>query len=185
MINLLPEQEKENLRLKNQEKLFLIWGMMVSVFLICLILILLAIKFYVLIESDYQKNILEQAKKATQTADFINLSGEVQKYNGVLAQLDSFYKKEIYFSAVLETVTGISSPEGIFITDFSLGRNQNGVVQVSISGVSDTRDNLLVFKKNIEQDASIKNPYFSPESWINPKNVDFSLTLTIDKNGKP
>ena len=41
-----------------------------------------------------------------------------------------------------------------------------------------------LFKKNIEDNKEIHKSSFSPESWINPKNANFSLTFSIDQNEK-
>jgi len=180
MINLLPPEEKQNIFLLKKEKLTIIWGIIILVFLFCLGLILLSIRFRILAETNYQKNALEQAKKENQTRDFISLNNVIQKYNKELAQLDSFYKKEIYFHNTLSTIMNVPSPKGLYLMNFSLSRGKTGAVQVNISGIADTRDNLLDFKKNIEENKEIKNIYFSPESWVSPKNVNFSLTFEID-----
>lgn len=182
MINLLPLKERQNLFFKRREKLAAILGIAVIVFLVCLALILLSIKFYILAETDSQKNILMQTEQKNKTAEFINLNSIIQKYNGILAPLDLFYKKEIYFNQALNIITGIPSPEGLYLTNFSLSRDADGSVKASISGVSGTRDNLLIFKKNIEDNKEIKNISFSQESWVSPKNVKFSATFEIDKN---
>jgi len=179
MINLLPLEEKQKSLLRKKERLAIVLGIVVLVFLICLALILLSIKFYILTETDYQKNILEQNKQKIQSSDFINYSDIIQKYNGVLSQLDSFYKKEIYFNQALSIITDVPSPKGLTLTNFSLSRDRNGMIQAGVSGISDTRDDLLIFQKNIEEDNEIKNSYFSSESWISAKNVDFSLTFEI------
>lgn len=184
MINLLPAEEKQKLISEKKEKLAIIWGIVVLVALICLTLILFSIKFYILAETDNQRFILGQTEKVLKTPDFINFTATIKKYNTTLAQIDSFYKKEIYFSQALKIITDVPSPEGLNLTGFSLNRDEKGNIQAEISGTSDTRDNLLAFRKNIEQDLEIKNPVFSPESWISPKNVDFSLTLEIDQNEK-
>lgn len=180
MINLLPIKEKQKLLLEKKTKLVIIFGIVILVSLVCLILILLSIKFYILAETDSQKVILEQTQKNNQTQEFISLNNTIKKYNKTLAQLDSFYKKEIYFGQTLDTITNVPTPQGLYLTNFSLNRNDAGNVQASVSGVSSTRDNLLIFQQNIEQDKEIKNPYFSPESWISPKDVNFSLTFEIN-----
>lgn len=182
MINLLPPAEKEKLFSEKKEKLTIILGIVISVALICLTLVLLAIKFYILTDTDYQKIILAQAQQQDRTPDFTSLNNTVKKYNTILAQLDSFYKREIYFNQAIQIITNVPSPKGLYLTNFLLSRDVKGVVQVSVSGVSDTRENLLVFQKNIAGTPKIKNPSFSPESWINPKNVNFSLTFSINEN---
>jgi hypothetical protein len=181
MINLLPQEEKQKLLLAKKEKLFIIFGIVFFVFLVCFTLILLSIKFYILAETDYQKNILQQTEKEYQTQEFVNLNNNIKKYNGILSQLDSFYAKEIYFTQALDTIKSIPSPKGLTLTNFLLSRDAKGLVQVSISGTSDSRDSLLIFKKSIEEDGSIKNPVFSADSWISPTNAKFSLTFNIDK----
>lgn len=182
MINLLPLEEKQKLLYSKKEKLAVIWGIVILVSLVCLTLILLSIKFYVLAETDYQKNLLQQAEQKNKTSDFTASVGIMQRYDATLSQLDSFYKKEIYFNQALKIITDVPAPKGLYLTNFSLNRDEKGTVQAGVSGVSDTRDNLLIFKNSIEQSQGIKNPYFSPESWISPKNVNFSLTFGIAQN---
>ncbi len=179
MINLLPLEEKQKLSLKNKEKLIVVLGIVFIVSLVCFILVLLSIKFYILARTDYQKNILEQAEKKYQTSEFTDLNNVVQKYNVTLAQINSFYKKEIYFNQALKIITDVPTPKGLYLTYFLLNKDKNGIIQVSVSGISNNRENLLIFRKNIEEVKEIKNSYFSPESWANPKDVSFSLTFEI------
>ena len=184
MINLLPLEERQKLILKKNEKLAVVLNIIIVVFLVCLALVLLSIKFYILADTDNQKIALQQTQKEYQAPEFANLSSVIKKYNLTIAQLDSFYKKEIYFNEALNIITSVPSPKGLYLTNFSLDRNENGTIKVIVTGISDTRDNLLIFRKNIEADTKIKNSYFSPESWIDPKNANFSLTFEIDQNEK-
>lgn len=184
MINLLPPEEKQVLLAESKKKLATIWGTVLLVSLICLTLILLSIKFYILAETDNQKNILKETEQKNKTSDFMNFNSIIKKYNGILAQLDSFYEKEVYFTQALKIITTTPVPNGLYFKKFSLNRDRNGTVNVNVSGFSITRDGLLIFKKNVEDNKEIKNPYFSPESWINQKNVNFSLTFIIDKIGE-
>ncbi|MCX6720503.1 MAG: hypothetical protein NTW11_01740 [Candidatus Staskawiczbacteria bacterium] len=184
MINLLPQEEKQGMIAKSREKLSIIWGIVIFVALICLTLILLSIRFYILAETDYQKNILSQIEKDVQTADFKKFNSIIQKNNLILTQIDSFYKNEIYFSKVSKIITDVSGSKALHITGLSLNRKISGGIQASVSGISDTRDDLLAFKKNINEDGRIVNPYFSPGSWVSSKNAQFTLTFEIDKNDK-
>lgn len=184
MINLLPPEEKEKLLLEQIKKLIIILGSAALIILVCLILILSSIKFYILAEVNSQKIILEQAEKKYQTPDLSTVENLVQKYNKTLLQLKSFYKEETYFSKALKTISEIQRPEGVYLTNLSLNRKENPAkIEVTVSGISDTRENLLLFKKNVEEEEKIKNSYFSPQSWISPKDVNFSLTFEIFNNG--
>lgn len=180
MINLLPPEEKQKLISQKRERLTAVLGTVILISLVCLILILLSIKFYILAATDYQRNALEQAERKYKTQDFVVMTNTIEKYNTILAQLSSFYEKEIYFSKVLEIITNIPSDKNLLITNFSLSRDESGTVKVSISGISNTRENLLAFKNSVELEEKIKKPYFSPESWTAPKNAPFSLTFEIN-----
>ncbi len=184
MINLLPEQERQKLFLDRRRKLTIIFVGIVLAFLICLILILTAIKFYILSEVDSQKGTLAQVQQQNQSQEFKDLSNTIKRYDAILAQLDVFYKKELYFNQALKTITGVPGATGIHLANFALSRDKKGNVQVGVSGVSDTRDNLLDYKKNIELTQQIKNLVFAPESWISPQNANFSLTFNIMQNEK-
>lgn len=182
MINLLPVEEKQKLFSAKKGKLVLIFGIVILISLVCLALILSSIKFYILAETDYQKNMLARAEQANEGVEFTDANIKIQKYNSILQKLGSFYKEEIYFSGVLKIITGIQGPDELYLSNFSLSRDAGGKVKASVSGASNTRDDLLIYKKNIEDNKKIKNIYFSPESWISPENVNFSLMCEIVKD---
>jgi hypothetical protein len=184
MINLLPPEEKRKILLKKKEKLAVIFAIVFLVFLICLILILLSVKFYILAETDYQKNNLIQVEQSKESSDLVEFGNIIQAHNGTLDQLDSFYKKEIYFNEALDIILNVPKPENLYLTNFSLDRSRDSMIEINVTGISESRDNLLIFKNNIEQDENIQNSYFSSESWISPKNAKFSLTFEISKNEK-
>ncbi len=186
MTNLLPLEEKRELFLKNKERLAIIMGITSVVSLVCLILILLSINYYILAEAVFQKNILEQAEKSYKTPVFLDLKNSIQRYNNTLTKLNYFYREEIYFSEILKIISNIDRKDSIYLTDLSLNRikqegEENGIKKIKViaTGFSGSREDLLSFKKNIEENKDIKNPYFSPESWTNPQNVKFYLTFEI------
>lgn len=180
MINLLPPEEKNNLFLGKVLKLSATIGISVLASLFCLYLILQSINFYLLGNLNYQKSALEEYKKLAQSPDFLNFKDIILDANQKISLINSFYKQEVFFAAVLKTLSRIEKPSGLYFTNVYLARSQgsNGI-QATISGKSDTRDNLLIFKNNIESEDSIKSPYFSPESWVNQNNVIFHFTFSF------
>lgn len=183
MTNLLPPKEIEKLSLEQNKRLVIVLGSIVLIFLICLILVLSSINFYISGETNYQKYLLEQTEKQYQGTDFLDFKNVIQKYNKILIQLKVFYGEKIYFNDILKTISGIEKPEGLYLTDLSLNRGETNKIKVIVAGFSDTRENLLIFKKNIEREGKIKNPNFSSESWVNPKNINFYLTFEVSENG--
>ncbi len=179
MINLLPPEIKKELILEKKRRLVAVLGVTMFVPFICLMLVLLSVKLYVSAEVDSQKTILEQTRKQYQTSDFLAFKDIIQKDNKTLSNLESFYKKEIYTSDILKMVSDIPRPENLYLTDLSLNRDDNQKIKVTISGFSKSRDDLLVFQKNIQGVTQIKNLSFSPESWVNPVNVKFNLVFEV------
>ena len=181
MINILPPEEKEKLLFEEKTKLIIILGTTILIPLICLILLLLSIRLHVLGEENFQAINLEQAKKKYQTPDFLTFKDIIQKNNTIVVQLASFYKKEVYFTKALKIISSISRPQKLYLTNISLTRTENQKISVTASGFSESREDLLAFQKSIEENKEIQKIYFSPESWINSKNVTFHLTFEISK----
>jgi len=179
MINLLPPEEKERLFLENKKKLVIILGITTLIPLVCLVLILSSIRFYMLGEVNTQKVILEEAVKKYQTPDFLTFKEIIEKSNSVVTQVEYFYKKEASVSNALKMILEIQRPPNLYLTNLSLTRDENQKMNIMAIGVSQSRDDLLAFQKNIEVNKEIKNPYFSPESWVNAENVAFKLTFEI------
>jgi hypothetical protein len=179
MINLLPPEEKEKLFLKKKGKLVIILEITVLVSLVCLILILSSIKLYIAAEASSLKIVSERAEKEYQSPIFSNFKDIIQKYNKIIVQLKNFYEQKAYLGQALKNISNIQRPDGLYLTELSLKKNGNKKIKVIISGVSDSRENLLLFKKNIEEVQKIENSYFSPETWTNPENINFNLTFEI------
>lgn len=180
MINLLPPSEQKELLVRKNEKLAIVLGSTFSISMVCLILVLFSLRFYILGEVVSQSIILDNIQKKYQTPNFLSLKGFIQKYNSALIKVDSFYKKEIYFSDALKTISNIQKPKGLYLTNVSVSKiKEDNKMVVAISGVSDTRNNLLIFKNNLEDEKKIKNIHFPPDYWTKPVDVNFNLTFEI------
>lgn len=186
MINLLPPKEKEQLFLERNKKLVVTLGYIIIIFLIYLALVLFSVKFYILGKMSQEKNILDAIETKYQTSDFLSYNNLVKKYNDDLFKAITFYKKEIYFSDVIKTILDIQRPDGLFFNDMSIKSNdKDNKIRVIISGMSNTRDDLLTFKDNIERNHKIENVYFPPNSWVKNKDINFYVTLEILHDEKP
>lgn len=166
---------------ENQKKVAIVLGIAVLIPMICLALVMLSIKFYLLGEISYQKFLLTQDQHQYQTSDFLSLRSSVAQDDKELTTTNSFYQQQIDASQVLQTIAGLQFPQNLYLTNVSLQRDQMGNINATISGISDSRDDLLLFQKNIEANQGIKNPYFSPDSWVNPGSTTFHLTFQIGK----
>ena len=184
MINLLPPEQKEKLLLETKGKVAMVLGITMAIPLICLVLFLVSTYFYILIEAKSRQIILEEAQRKYQTHDFLVFKELIQKNNRVLGQIEPFYKKELPVSSVLQLVSLIPRPPKLYISDLVLQRNEDKKIKAMLTGFSASREDLLAFKEAVEKNEEIKNPSFSPESWVSPKDITFYVTFEVLPNEK-
>ncbi|HCC59951.1 MAG: hypothetical protein A2402_00985 [Candidatus Staskawiczbacteria bacterium RIFOXYC1_FULL_37_43] len=178
MTDLLPPEEKKSLKLEQTKNLVIVFAVSIIIALVCLILILLSIEFYILSQINSQKFVLDSVEAEYQSSDFLEYKQIIEKYNEILPGLFSFYKKEIPFTNVFDVVLDVPRPEGLVFDKIYIERSDTpGKIKAVVFGFSDNRENLLLFQKNVKQERKLKNVSFSTESWINPVNTNFSFTF--------
>lgn len=181
MINLLPPIQKIALQKEQNRKLVLVLGFLLLVSLLCFVLVLLSLYFYIMVQVSYQKSLLDDAKQQYQTKDFLQYTDIINQSNQALVRANAFYKKEVFFSGALVTISNISRPDGVRFKNITMQRGSGRVINVNVAGTSDTRENLLLFKASIEGIKEISNAYFPPEDWIKSKDVNFYFTFDINE----
>lgn len=178
MINLLPQKEKDSLFLKRIRNLSIVLGSVLIIALLCLIFVLLSLKFYIMAEVDSQKFMSQATEQKYRSPDIETVKNAIQHYNELFPQITSFYNSQIHLSEVLAAIANTERPKGVRFTSISIISQDAGKTpKVSISGVSDTRENLLNFQKSLESQSMINNVLFSADSWISPVKAKFNLTL--------
>ncbi len=185
MINLLPPQEKEILGQKIRANMVIVLLSCTVVTLACLAMVLLCVKFYILQEIAYQQQLAAVSATKNQDTQSVALKNSIQTYNASLLRMDHFYNNQISLSDALIHLASVARPGGVSFTSVNLQTSgSGGDVTVAISGVSDTRDNLVAFKNNLEQDSSIQQVNFPPDNWVKPSNIMFSATITMNSKAK-
>jgi hypothetical protein len=179
MINLLPQSEKNILKIIEKEKIILILEIILFCFFLCLILILFSIKIQVAGKVEAEKIILNQEKKEFENLGNKNASEDIILINKKISELKSFYEKQFSMMGVLERVSK-TLPDEVYLNNFSYTNNDS---RVTLSGFSKNQEGLLEFKKNLEQDKNFQDIFFPLSSWIKKENIDFSLNFKL-KNEK-
>ena len=188
MINLLPPKEKEQLVLESNRKLTIVLGNIVLVSLVSLVLVLFSLKFYILEQLVLQKSTLSDIEKNYQSNDFIVVKENMQRYNGFIIKMYNFYNDQAYLSDSLKIISEVNNPNGLYFKSINLDNTGNGGADIKITGFSNTRENLQLFKNNIEEIKKnqsiykIENIYFPPYVWLKANDIDFNLTFKIVKN---
>jgi len=104
-------------------------------------------------------------------------------FNEILNKMNLFYQKKAYFSEFLEKILKII-PEKAYLNSIYFNfpsPDDNSFIQISLWGYIPKREDLFEFKKNLEKEEWIKDVSFPPENWINPVDINFSVTFKAVK----
>ena len=173
MINLLPIQSKKELKQEETLKIIIILGIVILAILVCFCLILFIIKIHISGEITAQKIFIEQKEEEFKMSETSDLEKEVLLFNQSLLELDSFYKKQISPTKILEKISQILPSES-YLTGFNFTQQQ-----VSLSGFSSTREILVAFKESLEKQEIFTEIYFPSSNWVKPSDIDFSLNFKL------
>jgi len=178
MINLLPVEEKNRIALEGKKRLTIILWCFASLLVFFLILILFSAKSYLKDQLDYQKNIFENSKNQIGQSEIQDIQKKFESFNSSLLKLDSFYKKRASLSDILIKISNML-PKDSYLTDLSLVYDENNNLKATLAGFVATRESLFEFKKNIEKESWVGDISFPSSNWVEPKNINFSLSFKI------
>lgn len=156
----------------------MVLGFLVVTALLCLSLVLFSLKFYILGEDIYQNTILDAATKKYENPDFLHFKDAIAGYNANLVTIHNFYNSQTYMGEAIKDVLAVGRPGNLYFTNIAFERSGDKV-KVAIAGVSDTRDNLLVFRDNLKNDTAMENVNVPPESWVKAVNPHFYITFQL------
>ncbi len=184
MINLLPLKQKQALLQEERFRLTLILGTLFLAFLICLSLILFLIKNYTLWDLEAQKILIQEKERTLSLSQ--ELEKEMKEANLFLANLISFYDEKVSAAQVLEIIDDTLT-DGVYLTGFDFAipvikREEKS--RIALRGFSPDRETLLTFQSNLKNKERFSEIYFSPESWIEPENVEFNVTFRFNNEIK-
>jgi len=190
MINLLPTKEKEVFLTEQKKKVMLTLWFLVLFFLICLALILFLVKIYLKDKIEAQKTFLIRSEEEFFNSEAQEIQDKINLGNSVFIKLESFYEEKVYFSKLLEEISK-KMPNLFYLTNISFvfseeekGKEEEGKwiekkVTISISGFAPLREDLLMFKKNLENEENFRDIYFPPSNWVEPSDINFSVIFNI------
>lgn len=188
MINLLPPEVKKEILLETKKRVVLSNWILVLLFLGLLLLAMFLIKFYI---QKQTVSLMAGDKQFSEISRNEKIINEIDSFNLFFEKLNQFYGQKIYISEILEKISKVL-PDKIYLTDFSVSpdlilENKDDELKklvgfnVSVSGFSPTREELLQLKANVEKDESFNGLSFPLTNWVKSKNIDFSLSFKVVK----
>ena len=144
--------------------------------------IIVVVFFAVLVSFKYILNISLSSEAALnveiETADqFEKIKGydnQFKQANEKIKQIASIDQTQLHWSNVFEKISGLI-PDGIEIK--SLTTNN---YSINITGLSDTRDNLIEFKSKLVNDRCFSNIDLPLSNLVEKNDVEFGITLNIN-----
>jgi len=187
MINLLPDNEKNALKMEEiRNRIFAI----LCFALIALVLfssILCSLRFYLVHRENLAEKIFKTRQESLKSAEFDDFKKLVQETNVNLLKTEIFYGQQVFSATALEKLAKIT-PETVYFTNISSNKKvekvkENGeekekiFVEFHVSGWAKTRQDLFLFKKEIESQKEFQDIYFNPSSWVLPSSAVFSFSF--------
>jgi Tfp pilus assembly protein PilN len=178
MINLLPPQIKKEVEEEKIFKIILILGTLFLFFLLFLSLFLFLIKIYISQEIKTKKTLFEQKQAELILPTQKGFEEIIKKNNLILAQLNSFYKEQPYLTEIIEKIYK-TLPDGFYLTKISLTSQlpEKRIISCRLSGFSPNRKKLIEFRENLKKEDAFKNILFPLDVWINPNDINFSVSF--------
>lgn len=179
MINLLPPQEKQRLAQAETERMLVIWGFIIAVFLISFILTLLVVNVQIKGRADAQEILLQGLRQELEDPSVAQLKKELISANQLVARVEPVLAKHNKVSPIFDLIAGYL-PSGVYITRLSYNDSPRSI---TLEGFSPTRQMLLTLKSNLESEKLFSKVDFPPSNWIKSENIDFIVNLTLTDNG--
>ncbi|MFC1629696.1 PilN domain-containing protein [Patescibacteria group bacterium] len=175
MINLLPSQEKKELKSAELWRLVSILGNLLLLFLIFNILIFFSIKVNIQSKTEQRNVLVELEKKEMMVPEVQQLRERVKTTNDDILKLNYFYQGQISLIEIFQKIAKIL-PQGAYLNSLSY---QQASSQISLSGFCPTQKDLFEFKKDLERQEEFSDIYFPLFNWIQQTDIDFQVTFKI------
>jgi len=185
MINLLPPQQKEELRNYKVKRIAIALAFAGTVFLLSFVLVLLTLSIHLQGEVDYQSSVLEAKRGKSRTDKIESIQDEFRVYNKRIDKIQSFYKQQDYPSEFLKELES-TLPSSVYLTSLSYEKVSEGdyKARVSFSGYCPDRNTLFELKNRMDEKERWENLKLPPSNWVEPADINFNVSFEIKSETK-
>jgi Tfp pilus assembly protein PilN len=176
LINLLPKQKLDDLYFEGLVKN--LWSLAVFIFLCALVSVgaMLSAKYFILQNQKTAKRELEQIKAISNKKENSELKNKIRLINSNINDYNTLSDKTPKWSNVISRLAK-NLPEEIRVTSLSSDPKTG---KMTISGVSQTRNGVLVLFSNIKNDeANFADIDYPLENLSSPVNSVFHFSFSI------
>jgi len=177
MINLLPEGEKQEIFKRRRWKLWLIFEVALFLFLVSLAFVFLTSRVYLAGELVIQQEIIAEREKEVGLQAITDFQKQVADLDLTLQNVKSFYQRQPNLTAVFQALFE-TLPTEVSLTTLSFIQDP-ATDKINVTGFAPTREDLLLFKENLESNSVFQKVNFPPTTWVSPTDIEFSLSLEL------
>ena len=170
-LNLIPQQLKKEIKLKRIYKMLKKMNCFIVIAMAIIAITLLIAK---LIMQNHFNNIVEQGVLITKNNQAYNT--EARDINFQISQTQQIQNGFIEWSLLLENLTA-KIPEDISLSNVKLSADPS---LINIKGLAETRDTLLVFKKNLENSTIYSDIKFPLQNIMQKENINFEISAKLN-----
>jgi len=177
-MNLLPPQYKKEILQEENWQIILILGINILAVFICFSLILYATSIFISGETEARKIIYQQREREFETPQTQLLRKNLVSFNETLSKLDSFYQERFKSVEILQEISE-TVPSGIYLTNLSANLKVAGEKEVEyvLAGFAGRRDDLLLFKENLEKKEIFEEIDFPAACWLKSADINFTVNF--------
>ena len=176
MLNLLPEEQREKIK-----KEYKIRRLVVASFFIFISLVIASVSLlppYLiskekLDESNKHLNTFSNSPIIKKSQD---LSSETDAINGKIKSLS--VSNSVYIYDILNKILDKKTDQ-ISIKNFVYLKKDNNNVSVTLSGLANSRESLIGFEKNLQNETYFSSVDFPVSNLAKDTNIDFSIQIGI------
>ena len=171
--NLLPPQKKQEVRLL--EFYLMVKNLIITILLLITVTAITLLLTKVALQNHFNQ-IVDQTTLTTKTGQLFNQG--IKDFNQLIASVEGIqreYVSWVDFMAALATIT----PDGVAVTNIYLTHSATEDRMV-ITGLAQKRDDLLVFKANLEQSDLFSEIVMPLENLLTREKIKFDIKARIN-----
>jgi Tfp pilus assembly protein PilN len=177
LLNLLPEDGRALIRRKYHNRFFIWQSIMLLMVEILYVVLLFGVLF--VLKTNHSRVEEVAADRIKTQADAKALGGYEAKFqdvNRLAAQSMMFSRNHLAWAELLVRLGGLV-PENVVVTRLSTKD-----YQFSLSGTAKTRDDLLLFERNIKGDDCFTNFNLPVSNFFSQSDVDFQMNFSVKED---
>lgn len=175
-LNLIPPERKEEIVKNNRLKLAVRLEMFFTAALIIFFAVLLSFEYILNFSLALDSTVKEEGGKVSQYEEIKNYDSQFSQINSQISKIMKVKGEQLYWSVLFAKLGGMVFP-GIEIESLSTAD-----YAVAVSGISNTRDSLLLFKEKMEKENCFSNVGLPLSNLIDKSNIEFQIDFNIDRN---